>query len=205
MSGYLGIEAWELNINHLLRKWRHRVISHLPCLLILKSAVDVACGKHGAANGMGSGKGYVDLSTVDVDTSKLINGQVKSTGALFLEFQILTMNPPSGTPQSLEIECQLLKKKVIAQVILESFELVQDTMISTSIKLQIQSSLKSSFEVMGKSWITQPRSAHQGINMRVLCLIIVLIEMPKIYLQQESRDCASRNKPINVCPRALQR
>ncbi|KAK2424596.1 glyoxylate reductase [Trifolium repens] len=28
---------------------------------------------------------YVDLSTVDVDTSKLINGQVKSTGALFLE------------------------------------------------------------------------------------------------------------------------
>ncbi|WJX25109.1 glyoxylate reductase (NADP(+)) [Trifolium repens] len=85
MSGYLGIEAWELNINHLLRKWRHRVISHLPCLLILKSAVDVACGKHGAANGMGSGKGYVDLSTVDVDTSKLINGQVKSTGALFLE------------------------------------------------------------------------------------------------------------------------
>jgi hypothetical protein len=27
------------DINHLLRKWRHRVISHLPCLLILKSAV----------------------------------------------------------------------------------------------------------------------------------------------------------------------
>ncbi|KAK2402785.1 glyoxylate reductase [Trifolium repens] len=51
-------------------------------------SVDVACGKHGAANGMGSGKGYVDLSTVDVDTSKLINGQVKSTGALFLEFQV---------------------------------------------------------------------------------------------------------------------
>ncbi|WJX57501.1 hypothetical protein P8452_43055 [Trifolium repens] len=25
-----------------------------------------------------------------------------------------------------------------------------------------------------------------------------------IHLQQESRDCASRNKPINVCSRALQ-
>lgn len=28
---------------------------------------------------------YVDVSTVDVETSKFINGHIKATGALFLE------------------------------------------------------------------------------------------------------------------------
>ncbi|XP_072079949.1 glyoxylate/succinic semialdehyde reductase 2, chloroplastic isoform X1 [Arachis hypogaea] len=49
------------------------------------SAIEVACGNHGAANGMALGKGYVDVSTVDVDTSKLISERIKATGALFLE------------------------------------------------------------------------------------------------------------------------
>ncbi|MCH82560.1 glyoxylate/succinic semialdehyde reductase, partial [Trifolium medium] len=64
-----------------------------------QSAVDVACGKHGAANGMGPGKGYVDVSTVDVDTSKLINGKIKSTGALFLEAPVSGSKKPAEDGQ----------------------------------------------------------------------------------------------------------
>ncbi|XP_061371071.1 glyoxylate/succinic semialdehyde reductase 2, chloroplastic [Gastrolobium bilobum] len=60
-----------------------------------QSAVDVACGKNGAANGMGPGKGYVDVSTVDGDTSKLINGHIKSTGALFLEAPVSGSKKPA--------------------------------------------------------------------------------------------------------------
>ncbi|XP_057978481.1 glyoxylate/succinic semialdehyde reductase 2, chloroplastic isoform X2 [Malania oleifera] len=61
-----------------------------------QSAVDVACGKHGAASGMGPGKGYVDISTVDGATSKLISGHIKATGALFLEA------PASGSKKPAE-------------------------------------------------------------------------------------------------------
>ncbi|PNY07729.1 glyoxylate/succinic semialdehyde reductase 2 chloroplastic-like, partial [Trifolium pratense] len=64
-----------------------------------QSAVDVALGKHGAANGIGPGKGYVDVSTVDVDTSKLINGQIKSTGALFLEAPVSGSKKPAEDGQ----------------------------------------------------------------------------------------------------------
>lgn len=64
-----------------------------------QSAVDVACGKHGAANGMGPGKGYVDVSTVDGDTSKLINGHMKSTGALFLEAPVSGSKKPAEDGQ----------------------------------------------------------------------------------------------------------
>ncbi|XP_027344363.1 glyoxylate/succinic semialdehyde reductase 2, chloroplastic [Abrus precatorius] len=60
-----------------------------------QSAVDVACGKHGAANGMGPGKGYVDVSTVDGDTSKLISGHIKSSGALFLEAPVSGSKKPA--------------------------------------------------------------------------------------------------------------
>jgi len=34
----------------------------------------------------------VDVSTVDVDTSKLINGHIKSTGALFLEVSLFILS-----------------------------------------------------------------------------------------------------------------
>ncbi|GKV09961.1 hypothetical protein SLEP1_g21394 [Rubroshorea leprosula] len=50
-----------------------------------ESAIDVACGKHGAASGMSPGKGYVDVSTVDGSTFRLINGHKYATGTLFLE------------------------------------------------------------------------------------------------------------------------
>ncbi|CAL5200016.1 unnamed protein product [Lathyrus oleraceus] len=64
-----------------------------------QSAMDVACGKYGVANGMGPGKGYVDVSTVDVDTSKLINGHIKSTGALFLEAPVSGSKKPAEDGQ----------------------------------------------------------------------------------------------------------
>lgn len=64
-----------------------------------ESAVDVACGKHGAASGMSQGKGYVDVSTVDGITSKLIGGHIKSTGALFLEAPVSGSKKPAEDGQ----------------------------------------------------------------------------------------------------------
>ncbi|KAK7261698.1 hypothetical protein RIF29_28015 [Crotalaria pallida] len=64
-----------------------------------QSAADVAFGKQGAANGMGPGKGYVDVSTVDGETSKLINGHIKSTGALFLEAPVSGSKKPAEDGQ----------------------------------------------------------------------------------------------------------
>ncbi|KAA8540280.1 hypothetical protein F0562_024157 [Nyssa sinensis] len=64
-----------------------------------ESAVEVACGKHGAASGMSPGKGYVDISTVDADTSKLISGHIKATGALFLEAPVSGSKKPAEDGQ----------------------------------------------------------------------------------------------------------
>ncbi|KAB2612992.1 glyoxylate/succinic semialdehyde reductase 2 [Pyrus ussuriensis x Pyrus communis] len=64
-----------------------------------ESAVAVALGKHGAANGMSSGKGYVDVSTVDVATSKLIGGNIKATGASFLEAPVSGSKKPAEDGQ----------------------------------------------------------------------------------------------------------
>ncbi|XP_076881152.1 glyoxylate/succinic semialdehyde reductase 2, chloroplastic-like isoform X1 [Bidens hawaiensis] len=59
----------------------------------------VACGEEGAASGMSPGKGYVDVSTVDGPTSKLINGQIKETGALFLEAPVSGSKKPAEDGQ----------------------------------------------------------------------------------------------------------
>ncbi|CAI0419546.1 unnamed protein product [Linum tenue] len=63
------------------------------------SAFEVACGEHGAANGIGPGKGYVDVSTVDGGTSKLINQRIKSTGASFLEAPVSGSKKPAEDGQ----------------------------------------------------------------------------------------------------------
>ncbi|XP_042033735.1 glyoxylate/succinic semialdehyde reductase 2, chloroplastic-like [Salvia splendens] len=60
-----------------------------------ESAVDVACGKQGAASGMSPGKGYVDVSTVDGPTSSLISARIQSTGALFLEAPVSGSKKPA--------------------------------------------------------------------------------------------------------------
>ncbi|XP_021293983.1 glyoxylate/succinic semialdehyde reductase 2, chloroplastic [Herrania umbratica] len=64
-----------------------------------ESAIDVACGKNGALSGMGPGKGYVDISTVDGATSKMINGHIKATGALFLEAPVSGSKKPAEDGQ----------------------------------------------------------------------------------------------------------
>ncbi|KAG8481827.1 hypothetical protein CXB51_027231 [Gossypium anomalum] len=64
-----------------------------------ESAIDVACGKNGAVSGMGPGKGYVDVSTVDVATSKLINEHIKARGALFLEAPVSGSKKPAEDGQ----------------------------------------------------------------------------------------------------------
>ncbi|KAI4381864.1 hypothetical protein MLD38_007891 [Melastoma candidum] len=64
-----------------------------------ESAVDVACGKNGAASGMTAGKGYVDVSTVDGATSKLISEHIRATGALFLEAPVSGSKKPAEDGQ----------------------------------------------------------------------------------------------------------
>ncbi|XP_039115554.1 glyoxylate/succinic semialdehyde reductase 2, chloroplastic [Dioscorea cayenensis subsp. rotundata] len=64
-----------------------------------QSAVDVACGVNGAVKGMGSGKGYVDVSTVDGATSKLISENIKETGASFLEAPVSGSKKPAEDGQ----------------------------------------------------------------------------------------------------------
>ncbi|XP_052176243.1 glyoxylate/succinic semialdehyde reductase 2, chloroplastic [Diospyros lotus] len=64
-----------------------------------ESAVNVACGEHGAARGMSPGKGYIDVSTVDGATSKLICSQIKATGALFLEAPVSGSKKPAEDGQ----------------------------------------------------------------------------------------------------------
>ncbi|KAJ0515133.1 putative glyoxylate reductase (NADP(+)) [Helianthus annuus] len=64
-----------------------------------ESAMVVACGEDGAASGMSPGKGYVDVSTVDGPTSKLINGQITETGALFLEAPVSGSKKPAEDGQ----------------------------------------------------------------------------------------------------------
>ncbi|ESQ35033.1 hypothetical protein EUTSA_v10008217mg [Eutrema salsugineum] len=64
-----------------------------------ESAIDVACGKNGAVSGISSGKGYVDVSTVDAASSMLISKQIKDTGALFLEAPVSGSKKPAEDGQ----------------------------------------------------------------------------------------------------------
>lgn len=59
------------------------------------SAMEVACGKQGAVHGLGPGKGYVDVSTVDGETSKAIGTAIKATGAQFLEAPVSGSKKPA--------------------------------------------------------------------------------------------------------------
>lgn len=59
------------------------------------SAMQVACGPEGAVEGLGERKGYVDVSTVDGQTSKAIGKAVAATGALFLEAPVSGSKKPA--------------------------------------------------------------------------------------------------------------
>ncbi|KAH9554703.1 hypothetical protein CY35_08G076600 [Sphagnum magellanicum] len=58
-------------------------------------AIEVACGEDGAVKGLGPGKGYVDVSTVDGDTSKAIYKAVQAKGAEFLEAPVSGSKKPA--------------------------------------------------------------------------------------------------------------
>ncbi|CAA6675115.1 unnamed protein product [Spirodela intermedia] len=53
----------------------------------------------GTARGMAPGKGYVDASTVDAATSKLISKHIKDKGALFLEAPVSGSKKPAEDGQ----------------------------------------------------------------------------------------------------------
>ncbi|MDX2474313.1 MAG: NAD(P)-dependent oxidoreductase [Candidatus Krumholzibacteria bacterium] len=55
------------------------------------AALAVACGPDGACEGLGAGRSYVDMSTVDASTSRQIEKAVRAQGGRFLEA------PVSGT------------------------------------------------------------------------------------------------------------
>lgn len=59
------------------------------------AALEVASGKTGVIHGLGPGRGYVDVSTVDGGTSKTICGLVKATGASFLEAPVSGSKKPA--------------------------------------------------------------------------------------------------------------
>ncbi|KAH7439161.1 hypothetical protein KP509_04G048000 [Ceratopteris richardii] len=59
------------------------------------AALEVASGKGGVIHGLGPCKGYVDVSTVDGETSKTISGLVKATGASFLEAPVSGSKKPA--------------------------------------------------------------------------------------------------------------
>lgn len=59
------------------------------------AALDVACGEGGAVGGLGEGKGYVDISTVDGATAKEICGAVKAAGAEYLEAPVSGSKKPA--------------------------------------------------------------------------------------------------------------
>ncbi|KAJ7533198.1 hypothetical protein O6H91_13G037200 [Diphasiastrum complanatum] len=59
------------------------------------TAAEVAWGKGGAVFGLGPEKGYVDVSTVDEETSKAISERVKSSGALYLEAPVSGSKKPA--------------------------------------------------------------------------------------------------------------
>lgn len=62
-------------------------------------AVDVACGEHGVVKGMSPRKGYIDVSTVDAATSKMISAAIKETGARFLEAPVSGSKKPAEDGQ----------------------------------------------------------------------------------------------------------
>ncbi len=60
------------------------------------AALEVCCGANGVASGIGEGRGYVDMSTVDGVTSRQIAAAVSAAGGRFLEA------PVSGTKKPAE-------------------------------------------------------------------------------------------------------
>ncbi|MEW5313135.1 MAG: hypothetical protein WDW38_004726 [Sanguina aurantia] len=59
------------------------------------AALQVATGPNGIVSGLSAGKGYIDVSTIDVATSQLIAAAVRSSGASFLEAPVSGSKAPA--------------------------------------------------------------------------------------------------------------
>lgn len=60
-----------------------------------EACLAVALGPDGIAEAMGPGKGYVDVSTVDADTSTKVASAIRATGATFLEAPVSGSKGPA--------------------------------------------------------------------------------------------------------------
>jgi hypothetical protein len=59
------------------------------------AALEVATGPTGVAAGMSAGKGYVDVSTIDADTSRVIAAAVRGAGGMYLEAPVSGSKGPA--------------------------------------------------------------------------------------------------------------
>ncbi len=59
------------------------------------AARDICFGKYGILDGISEGKGYVDMSTVDPETSQMIGRAVASKGGRFLEAPVSGSRKPA--------------------------------------------------------------------------------------------------------------
>ncbi|KAF0218472.1 MAG: 2-hydroxy-3-oxopropionate [Geobacteraceae bacterium] len=59
------------------------------------AAREVCFGKYGVLDGISPGKGYVDMSTVDPETSQMIGGAVTAMGGRFLEAPVSGSRKPA--------------------------------------------------------------------------------------------------------------
>lgn len=59
------------------------------------AALSVATGPNGIVSGLSAGKGYVDVSTVDAETSTIIAQAVRASGASFLEAPVSGSKAPA--------------------------------------------------------------------------------------------------------------
>jgi len=64
-----------------------------------QASLEVALGPNGVVSGMASGKGYIDVSTVDAATSKTISDAVHTAGGLFLEAPVSGSKGPAEQGQ----------------------------------------------------------------------------------------------------------
>eukprot|EP00252_Welwitschia_mirabilis_P000830 TRINITY_DN10814_c0_g1_i2.p1 TRINITY_DN10814_c0_g1~~TRINITY_DN10814_c0_g1_i2.p1 ORF type:complete len:200 (-),score=29.81 TRINITY_DN10814_c0_g1_i2:960-1559(-) len=77
------------------------------------SAIEVACGKEGAVHGLCQGKGYVDASTVDGDTSRSISIAITSKDAQFLEAPVSGSKKPAEEGKLIFLTADIKGLKVV--------------------------------------------------------------------------------------------
>lgn len=65
------------------------------CVSDPEAAIEVATGANGVAAGMSEGKGYVDVSTIDVDSAKAIAAAIRGKGGMYIEAPVSGSKGPA--------------------------------------------------------------------------------------------------------------